>query len=72
MLEPECINVCFQVKGKPADKICEALDKQWLIKVSHAKWKGEEVIRLMTVNADMTKKDIDNFFKHVKNVDLRT
>jgi glutamate/tyrosine decarboxylase-like PLP-dependent enzyme len=28
ILEPECINVCFQVKGKPADKVCEALDKQ--------------------------------------------
>gem|GEM_PF-2038546 len=35
MLEPECINVCFQVKGKPASKICEALDKQGLIKVSY-------------------------------------
>jgi len=39
VLEPECINVCFQVKGKPASKICEALDKQGLIKVSYGKWK---------------------------------
>ena len=70
ILEPECINVCFQVKGKPANKICEALDKQWLIKVSYGKRKWEEFIRLMTVNADITKKDIDNFFKHVKNVKI--
>lgn len=28
VLDPECINVCFQVQGKPASKICEALDKQ--------------------------------------------
>ncbi|MCX6824297.1 MAG: pyridoxal-dependent decarboxylase [candidate division SR1 bacterium] len=70
VLEPECINVCFQVKGKPASKICEALDKQGLIKVSYGKRKGEEFIRLITVNADMTKKDIDNFFKHIKNVKI--
>jgi len=28
ILQPECINVCFQVKGKPAHTICEQLDKQ--------------------------------------------
>ncbi len=70
VLQPECINVCFQVKGKPASKICEALDKQGLIKVSYGKWRWEEFIRLMTVNADMTKADIDNFFKHVKTVKI--
>lgn len=70
ILEPECINVCFQVKGKPANKICEALDKQGRIKVSYGKWRWEEFIRLMTVNADMTKKDIDNFFTHIKNVKI--
>lgn len=35
ILEPEGVNVCFKVKGKPAEKICEALDKQGLIKVSY-------------------------------------
>ncbi|MFA7298164.1 MAG: aminotransferase class V-fold PLP-dependent enzyme [Candidatus Absconditabacterales bacterium] len=70
VLEPECINVCFQVKGKSASKLCEALDKQGLIKVGYGKRKGKEFIRLITVNADMTKKDIENFFKHVKNVKI--
>jgi len=70
VMEPECINVCFQVKGKPASKICEALDKKGLIKVSYGKRKWEEFIRLMTVDADMTKKDIDNFFTHVKSVKI--
>ena len=37
--EPECVNVCFQVKGKPASKICEILDKQGLIKVSYGNWR---------------------------------
>ncbi|HMS91769.1 MAG TPA: pyridoxal-dependent decarboxylase, partial [Candidatus Absconditabacterales bacterium] len=70
VLDPEGINVCFQVKGKSASKICEALDKQGLIKVSYGRRRGEEFIRLMCVNADMTKKDIDNFFKQVKNVKI--
>ena len=70
VLDPECINVCFQVKGKSASKICEALDRQGLIKVSYGKRKGEDFIRLMCVNADMTKKDIDNFFKQVKSVKI--
>lgn len=70
VLEPECINVCFQVKWKSASKICEALDKQGRIKVGYGKRKWKEFIRLMTVNADMTKKDIDNFFKQVKNVKI--
>jgi hypothetical protein len=46
------------------------LDKQGLIKVSYGKRRWEEFIRLMCVNADMTRKDIDNFFKHVKNVKI--
>lgn len=70
VLDPECINVCFQVQGKPASKICEALDKQWLIKVSYGKRRWEEFIRLMCVNADMTKTDIDNFFKQVMTVKI--
>jgi hypothetical protein len=41
-----------------------------LIKVSYGKWKWEEFIRLMCVNADMTKKDIDNFFKQVMTVKI--
>jgi len=70
ILKPECINVCFQVKGKLASKVCEALDKQWLIKVSYGKRQWQEFIRLMCVNADMTKKDIDNFFKQVMTVKI--
>lgn len=68
VMEPECINICFRVKNKPAEKICEQLDKQWLIKVSYGNRRGKSFIRLMTVNADMTHKDIDTFFKHVKSV----
>lgn len=70
MIEPECINVCFQVKGQPAQKLCNKLDAEWIIKVTCGHWKWEEFIRLTTVNADMTTKDIDNFFHQVKSVKI--
>lgn len=66
ILDPECINVCFQIKGEPAPKVCEKLDKEGLIKVSYGKRKGETFIRMVCVNGDMTHTDIDNFFKKVK------
>ncbi len=66
MLEPECVNVCFQVKGKPARELCDKLDREWMIKVSYGAWKWKELIRLSCVNGDMTKKDIDYFFKKIK------
>jgi glutamate/tyrosine decarboxylase-like PLP-dependent enzyme len=28
VMEPECINVCFQVIGKSSEKICEKLDRE--------------------------------------------
>jgi hypothetical protein len=58
------------VKGKSAEAICEALDKQGLIKVSYGRRKDKTFIRLVCVNADMTREDIDNFFYQVKSVEL--
>jgi hypothetical protein len=68
VIQPECINVCFQVKSKSSHKICEELDKKWLIKVSYGRWKWQEFIRMVCVDADMNTKDIQNFFKLVKSV----
>jgi glutamate/tyrosine decarboxylase-like PLP-dependent enzyme len=68
MLEPECVNICFQVKGKSSKEICNKLDAEWKIKVSYGYWKWEEFIRLVCVNADMNKKDIQHFFECVKTI----
>ncbi|MFA5747783.1 MAG: aminotransferase class V-fold PLP-dependent enzyme [Candidatus Absconditabacterales bacterium] len=68
MLEPECVNICFQVKGKSSKEICNKLDAEGKIKVSYGYWKGEEFIRLVCVNADMNKKDIQHFFECVKTI----
>lgn len=66
ILAPESINVCFQVAWVDAKKLCEILDTKWAIKVSYGSWKWKEFIRLVCVDADMTHKDIEHFFKQVK------
>lgn len=68
IIPPECINVCFQVIWKNSRQICEKLDKQWLIKVSYWNRGKQEFIRMVCVDADMDTKDIQNFFRLVKNV----
>lgn len=70
MIEPEWVNVCFQVKGKSSKAICDKLDAEGIIKVSYGFWKWEDMIRLMCVNADMANKDIDNFFVAVKSIKI--
>ncbi|MFZ2150792.1 MAG: aminotransferase class V-fold PLP-dependent enzyme [Candidatus Absconditicoccaceae bacterium] len=68
IIQPECINVCFQVIGKDSRQLCEKLDKQGIIKVSYGNRKKQEFIRMVCVDADMDTKDIQNFFRLVKNV----
>ena len=67
-MAPESMNVCFQVKGKSSEKICDLLDKRGILKVGHGNFKAENYIRLICVNADMTFADIDYFFEQVKRV----
>ena len=68
ILPPECINVCFQVKGRNAVEICEKLAQEGKIMVSYGLRRGEVFIRMVCVNGDLTKKDIDYFFQQVKSV----
>ncbi len=67
-IEPESMNVCFQVIGKSSDKICDALDKKGLIKVGHGTFREQIYIRLVCVNAALEPADIDYFFNRVKEV----
>ena len=48
------LNVCFKAIGKPSDKICFELDKQGLAKMGYCIFEGENYIRLVFVNPDIT------------------
>ena len=67
-LDPESMNICFQVKGKSSEKICTILDREGLIKVGHGEFKGDSYIRLICVNPDLTESDIDVFFEEILDV----
>ncbi|TAE00964.1 MAG: aminotransferase class V-fold PLP-dependent enzyme [Bacteroidetes bacterium] len=66
--EPESVTVCFQVKGKSNQKICDLLHKQGLAKVSYGTARGKTFVRMACVNPDLENEDIDIFFDRVRQV----
>ena len=68
LMQPELLCVCFQVDGKSSEAICDALDKQALIKVGYGNFRDRSYIRLVCVDPDMTFGDIDHFFEQVAQV----
>ena len=65
---PEWINVCFEVVGKPSDRICDLLDKRRLAKLGWGIVFGRRVIRMVCVNPDLTESDLDALLANVKAV----
>jgi glutamate/tyrosine decarboxylase-like PLP-dependent enzyme len=65
---PESINVCFEVKDRPSDLICERLRREARGLVGHGVVDGRRVIRLAAVNAALRPEDLDAFFDHVLEV----
>lgn len=67
-LEPEWCNVCFEVVGKPSDKICDLLDKRQLAKLGWGIVFGRRVIRMVCVNPALTEADHDELLANIKAV----
>lgn len=66
--EPECLNVCFAVRGKSAVAICEQLGREGLALVGYGDVRGRKVLRLVTVNAAVEPADLDRLFADVERV----
>ncbi|MCB9845120.1 MAG: aminotransferase class V-fold PLP-dependent enzyme [Phycisphaeraceae bacterium] len=64
--EPQSTNVCFEVRGKPSESICEALDRNGHLKIGYGVVNGRRVIRLTCVNPEITREDLDVFFWEIK------
>lgn len=60
--EPESVNVCFEVTGKPSDAICETLRQQQKSLVGYGIVDGRRVVRAAFLNADLDEADLDDFF----------
>ena len=59
----ESIGVCFNYKDIPARDICTLLYEHAELMVGYGSFNGTEFIRLVTINAQNTSRDILNFFK---------
>ena len=66
--QPQWINICFEVTGKPSDRICDELDRRQLAKLGWGIVHGRRVIRMVCVNPDLTEADLDSLLADVKAV----
>jgi glutamate/tyrosine decarboxylase-like PLP-dependent enzyme len=66
--EPECLNVCFAVRGKSAVAICERLGREGSALIGYGAVRGRKVLRLVTVNADVERADLERLFADIDRV----
>ncbi|OMP31740.1 aminotransferase class V-fold PLP-dependent enzyme [Mangrovimonas sp. DI 80] len=60
------ISVCFNYKKTPAKQLCTALYENAKLMVSYGTFKGQEFVRLVTINSILEEKDIMNFFAELE------
>jgi glutamate/tyrosine decarboxylase-like PLP-dependent enzyme len=63
---PQSVNVCFTIRGVDAAEVCDRLDREGRIKVSHGEVDGRPTIRLVCANPALSEADLDAFFREVK------
>lgn len=63
---PNSISICFNYKGICAEHLCSSLYEDSKLVVGFGDFREDRFIRLVTVNANNTEKDILNFFKELE------
>ncbi|MEM8709852.1 MAG: pyridoxal-dependent decarboxylase [Planctomycetota bacterium] len=61
--DPEFLNVCFDVEGVAAEKLCAELTNRGLAMVGYAIVDDRAVVRLTLVNAEVKDRDLRKLFK---------
>ena len=62
-LEPESLNVCFTVQGHDSPTICQRLHEQGRILVGFGEVQGQNVVRVIFVNPDLTAADVTHYYE---------
>lgn len=60
------ISVCFNYKNIPANELCNQLYQEGLLMVGYGDFRGEQFVRLVTVNAGNEVEDIEAFFNIIE------
>lgn len=63
---PPSLNVCFAVRGRPTEAICEQLDREGRLKIGHGAVRGRRVLRLVCVNPALTEADLLAILREIK------
>ncbi len=69
--KPTCITVCFVVEGKSSERICQELAERGLAKIGYGQVEGVSVIRLVTVNPELARGDLDRLLDQIREVAAR-
>jgi len=64
--EPPSLNVCFEVRGRASDAVCDRLDRDGLLKIGHGIVAGRRTIRLVCSNADLGDADLAEILAEIK------
>ena len=59
---PDSVSVCFNYKDIDPKDLCTKLYEEGNLMVGYGQFKGQEFVRLVTINATNTKEDIIGFF----------
>ncbi|MBR9921300.1 MAG: aminotransferase class V-fold PLP-dependent enzyme [Bacteroidetes bacterium] len=62
----DSISVCFNYKDLPPKELCTMLYENSEIMVGFGSFRGQEFVRLVTINAGNKKEDVINFFKAIE------
>ena len=66
LMTPPSVNVCFEIRGKPSLDICARLGATGRLLIGHGLIKGRRGIRLVCINPDLDRRDIDEALARVK------
>lgn len=63
---PQSVAVCFEVRGQASEAICDWLYRRGRMMIGYGSVGGRRVIRLVCIDPDLGREDIDTFFAEVK------
>lgn len=66
--KPESINVCFEFPGCQSEEICRKLDEEGRLKIGHGVVEGRSAIRLVCIDPDLSRADIDEVLEKIQDV----
>ncbi|MDG5492852.1 aminotransferase class V-fold PLP-dependent enzyme [Psychroserpens sp. SPM9] len=68
----DSISVCFNYKTISAKKLCTALYEESKLMVGFGNFKGQDFVRMVTINSLLNEEDILNFFKTIEKFVIST